>query len=135
MILFISNSWSCFLAKCFCIHPIDFLFVLFFCLFVCFFLCQPHRNRGVKGGYQILPQQEIQTQVIRALSTIITYPPRSNVPWCPTPELLGQTRFLTILSGSYGYDRNYCFQVKMIINIRNKLPSSCLGSLHNKLNW
>ena len=134
MILFISNSWSCFLAKCFCIHPIGFSFRFVF-LFVCFFLCNPHRNRRVKGGYQILPQEEIQTQVIRALSTIITYLPRSNVPWCPNPELLSQTRFLPILSGSYGYERNCCFQVKMIINIRNKLPSSCLGSLHNKLNW
>ena len=50
--------------------------------------------------------------------------------WCPTLVLLSQTCFLLLLSGSYGYDRSCWFQAKMIINIRNELPSSCLGSLH-----
>ena len=119
MILFISNSWSCFLDKCFLYPHLEPQYVFF----------QPHSNRGVKVGYQILSWEEIQTQVIHALSTIISYLPRSNVPWCPTLELLSQTRFLPVLSGSYDNDR------KMIINIRNELPSSCLGSLRNKLNW
>ena len=42
--------------------------------------------------------------------------------------------FLLLLSSSYGYDRICWFQAKMIINIRNELPSSCLGSLHEKVN-
>ena len=78
---------------------------------------------------------ESQTQVIHALSMIISYLQRSNVLWCPTLVLLSQTRFLLFLSGSNGYDRNGWFQAKMIINIRNELPSCCLGSLHKKLNW
>ena len=49
--------------------------------------------------------------------------------------LLSKTCFLLLLSGSYGYDRNCWFQAKMIINIRNELLSSCLGSLQQKLNW
>ena len=69
-----------------------------------------------------------QTQVIPSLSTIISYLQRSKVPWCPTLVLLSQTCFLLLLSGSYGYDRSCWFQAKMIINIRNELPSSCLGS-------
>ena len=48
--------------------------------------------------------------------------------WCPTLVLLNQTCFLLLLSGSYGYDRSCWFQAKMIINIRNELPSSSLGS-------
>ena len=100
-----------------------------------FFLFQPHRNRGVKDGYQILSWDKSQTQVIPSLSTIISYLQRSNVLWCPPLVLLSQTRFLLLLSGSYGYDRSCWFQAKMIINIRNELPSSCLGSLHQKLNW
>ena len=112
-----------------------------------FFLFQPHRNRGVKDGYQILSWDESQTQVIPSLSTIISYLQRSNVLWCPPLVLLSQTRFLLLLSGSYGYDRNCWSQAKMIINFRNELPSSCLGSSHThthkkknntrtkKLNW
>ena len=50
--------------------------------------------------------------------------------WCPTLVLSSQTCFLLLLSGNYGYDRSCLFQAKMIINIRNELPSSCLGSLH-----
>ena len=60
---------------------------------------------------------------------------RFKDPWCPTLVLLSKTRFLLSLSGSYGYDRNCWFQAKMIINIRNELLSSCLGSLRQKLNW
>ena len=97
-----------------------------------FFLFQPHRNRGVKDGYQILSWDKSQTQVIPSLSTIISYLQRSNVPWCPTLVLLSQTCFLLLLSGSYGYDRSCWFQAKMIINIRNELPPSCLGSSHKK---
>ena len=70
-----------------------------------------------------------QTQVIDGLSTISCLS-RSNVLWCPTLELLSQTRFLLLLSGSYGYDRNCWFQTGMITN---KLPSSRLDSLHKKL--
>ena len=90
-----------------------------------FFLFQLHRTR-----YQILSWDKSQTQVIPSLSTIISYLQRSNVLWCPPLVLLSQTRFLLLLSGSYGYDRSCWFQAKMIINIRNELPSSCLGSLH-----
>ena len=97
-----------------------------------FFLFQPHRTGGVKDGYQILSWDKSQTQVIPSLSTIISYLQRSNVLWCPPLVLLSQTRFLLLLSGSYGYDRSCWFQAKMIINIRNELPSSCLGSLHIK---
>ena len=80
-------------------------------------------------------RSESQTQVFQALSTVISYLPRSNVLWYPTLELLSQTRFLLLLSGSYGYDRNCWFQAMMIINVRNKLPFSCLGSMRIKLNW
>ena len=43
------------------------IFVLF-----CFgaFFFQLHRDRGVKGGYQILSWNESQTQVIHALGTL-----------------------------------------------------------------
>ena len=84
---------------------------------------------------QFISWNESQTQVIHALSMIISYLQRSNVLWCPTLVLLSQTRFLLFLSGSNDYDRNCWFQVKMIINIRNELSSSCLGSLRKKLNW
>ena len=97
-----------------------------------FTLGNTHRNRGVKDGYQILSWDKSQTQVIPSLSTIISYLQRSNVPWCLTLVLLSQTCFLLLLSGSYGYDRSCWFQAKMIINIRNELPSSCLGSSHKK---
>ena len=122
MILFISNTWSCFFAKSLLYPHLEALFFLF----------QPHRNRGVKDGYQILSWDKSQTQVIPSLSTIISYLQRSNVLWFPTQVLVSQTRFLLLLSGSYGYDRSCWFQAKMIINIRNELPSSCLGSSHIK---
>ena len=83
---------------------------------------------------QFISWNESRTQVIHALNIIISYLQRSNVLWCPTLVLLGQMCFLLILSGSYGYDRNCWFQVKMIINIRNELLSSCLVSMHIKLN-
>ena len=65
-----------------------------------------------------------------SVDTIVSYLQRSNVPWCPTLVLLSQTCFLLLRSGSYSYDRSCWFQAKMIINIRNELPPSCLGSLH-----
>ena len=83
---------------------------------------------------QFISWNESQTQFIYALSMTISYLQRSNVLWCPTLVLLSQTRFLLLLSGSYGYDRICWFQAKMIINIRDELPSSCLGSLHQKVN-
>ena len=92
-----------------------------------FFLFQPHKTR-----YQILSWDKSQTQVIPLLSTIISYLQRSNVLWCPTLVLVSQTRFLLLLSASYGYDRSCWFQAKMIINIRNELPSSSLGSSYIK---
>ena len=73
---------------------------------------------------------ESQTQVIHALSMIISYLQRSHGLWCPTLVLLSQMRILLFLSGIYGYDRNCWFQAKRIINIRYELPSSCLGFLH-----
>ena len=79
---------------------------------------------------QFISWNENRTQVIHALNIIISYLQRSNVLWCPALVLLRPMCFLLILSSSYGYDRNCWFQVKMIINIRNELPSSCLGSLH-----
>ena len=39
-----------------------------FCFGVFFF--QLHRDRGVKGGYQVLSWNESQTQIIHALSTL-----------------------------------------------------------------
>ena len=44
------------------------IFVLFCFVLVLFF--QLHRDRGVKGGYQILSWNESQTQVIHALGTL-----------------------------------------------------------------
>ena len=41
--------------------------------------------------------------------------------------------FLLLLSGNYGYDRNCWSQATMIINIKNNLPSSSLGSLPENL--
>ena len=76
----------------------------------------------VKAGYQILSWGESQTQVFHALSTVISYLPRSNVLWWQTLELLSQTCFLLLPSGSYGYDRNCWFQYMMIINIKIKFP-------------
>ena len=43
-----------------------------------FVLFQLNRNRGVKGRYQIFSWDEIQTRVISALSTIISYLRRSK---------------------------------------------------------
>ena len=63
---------------------------------------------------QFISWNESQTQVIHALSMIISYLQRSNVIWCPTLVLMSQMRFLLLLSGSYGYDRNCWFRAKMI---------------------
>ena len=52
---------------------------------------------GVKAEYQILSWGESQTQVYHALSTVISYLPRSNVLWCPTLDLFSQTRFLLLV--------------------------------------
>ena len=93
------------------------------------------RHRGVKDGYHSLSWGESQAKVFHALTIVISYQLRSTVLWCPTLELLSQTRFLLLLFGSYGYNRNCWFHTKTIINIRNKLPSSCLGFLHQKQNW
>ena len=82
---------------------------------------------------QFISWNESQTQVMYALSMIVSYLKRSNVLWCPTLVLLSQTRVLLLLPGSYGYDRICWFQAKMIIIIRDELPSSCLGSLHQKV--
>ena len=58
---------------------------------------------------------ESQTQVIHALSMIISYLQRSNGLWCPTLVLLSQMRILLFLSGIYGYDRNCWFRaIEMI---------------------
>ena len=84
---------------------------------------------------QFISCSETQTQVIRALSMIISYLKRSNFLWFPTFVLLSQMRILLLLSGSNGYDRNCWFQAKRTINTRNELPSSRLGSLRKKLNW
>ena len=46
-------------------NPSNFLFC-----FVLVFFFQLHRDRGVKGGYQVLSWNESQTQVIHALSTL-----------------------------------------------------------------
>ena len=128
MILFISNSWSCFFQK-FVISTfgssVNFIFVLF----------QVHSNRGVRGRYPIYIMEWKSNSSYPCINMIISYLQRSNFLWCPTSALLRQTRFLLFLSGSNGYDRNCWFQVKMIVNIWNELPSSCLGSLHQKLNW
>ena len=129
MILFISNSWSCFFRQKFVISAFEssvfFIFVLF----------QPHRNREVKSGYSIYIMEWKSNSSYPCIKYITLYPQRFNVLWCPTLVLLSQTCFLLLLSGRYGYDTNCWFQAKMNINIRNELLSSCLGSLHQKLNW
>ena len=47
---------------------------------------------------QFISWNESQTQVIHALSMIISYLQRSNVLWCPTLVLLSQMRILLLLS-------------------------------------
>ena len=76
---------------------------------------------------QFISWNESQTQIVHALSMIISYLQRSNVLWCPTLVLLSQTRFLLLLSDSYGYDKICWFQAKMIINIRDELPLFLFG--------
>ena len=125
MILFISNSWSCFFR-------LRFVIPTFGSVFFIFVLFQPHRNWEIRSGYSIYIMEWNSNSSYACIKSIISYPQRSNVLWCPTLVLLSQTYFLLLLSGSYGYDRNCWFQAKMIINIRNELLSSCL---RQKLNW
>ena len=127
MILFISNSWSCFFAKSCYIHiwklGIFFLLVLF----------QPHRNKEVKSGYSIYIMEWKSNSSYPCIKYITSDPQRFNVLWYPTLVSLSQTCFLLLLSDRYGYDSNCWFQAKVNINIRNELLSSCLASLHQKL--
>ena len=126
MILFISNS-VLFFAKSLLYPHLKaryFSFSVFF---------QPQRNKEVKSGYSIYIMEWKSNSSYPCIKYITLYPQRFNVLWCPTLVLLSQTCFLLLLSGGYGYDRNCWFQAKMDINIRNELLSSCLGSLHQKL--
>ena len=127
MILFISNSVLFFSQK-FVISTFEssvfFTFVFFF---------QPHRNKEVKSGYSIYIMEWKSNSSYPCIKYITLYSQRLNALWCPTLVLLSQTCFLLLLSGRYGYDTNCWFQAKMNINIRNELLSSCLGSLHQKL--
>ena len=127
MILFISNSWSCFFAKSLLYPHLEARYFSFSFNF--------SHTEIEKGGYSIYIMEWKSNSSYPCIKPIISYPQRSNVLWCPTLVLLSQTCFLLLLSGSYGYDRNCWFQAKIIINIGNELPSSCLGSLHQKLNW
>ena len=102
-------------------------------VFFIFVLFQPHKNKEVKSGYSIYIIEWKSNSSYPCIKYITLYPQRFNVLWCPTLVLLSQTCFLLLLSGGYGYDRNCWFQAKMDINIRNELLSSCLGSLHQKL--
>ena len=126
MILFISNSVLFFRQK-FVISTFEssvfFIFVLF----------QPHKNKEVKSGYSIYIMEWKSNSSYPCIKYITLYPQIFNVLWRPTLVLLSQTCFLLLLSGRYGYDTNCWFQAKMNINSRNELLSSCLGSLHQKL--
>ena len=128
MILFISNSWSCFFRQKFVIptfrSSVNFIFVLF----------QPHRNRGVKGGYPIYIMEWKSNSSYPCIKYDHFLPSKIQRSWVPNFNVIEPNVFSLFLSGSNGYDRNCWFQVKIIINIRNELPSSCLGSLHQKLN-
>ena len=123
MILFLSSSRMKMFFRQMVVIPtfgssVNFIFVLF----------QLHGNRGVK--VDIISYHGVKVKLVfHALTTVISYLPRSNVLWCPTLVLLSQTCFLLLLPGSYGYDSNCCFQAKMIIIIRNELPSSCLRTI------
>ena len=116
MILFISNSWSCFFRQKFVIptfgSSVNFIFVLF----------QVHSNRGVRGWYPIYIMEWKSNSSYPCIKyDHFLYLQRSNGLWCPTLVLLSQIRILLFLPGSNGYDINCWFQVKMIINIRNVL--------------
>ena len=123
MILFLSSSRMKMFFRQMVVIPtfgssVNFIFVLF----------QLHGNRGVT--VDIISYHGVKVKLVfHALTTVISYLPRSNVLWCPTLVLLSQTCFLLLLPGSYGYDRKCCFQAKMIINVRNELPSSCLRTI------
>ena len=123
MILFLSSSRMKMFFRQMVVIPtfgssVNFIFVLF----------QLHGNKGVK--VDIISYHGVKVKLVfHSLITVISYLPRSNVLWCPTLVLLSQTCFLLLLPGSYGYDSNCCFQAKMIIIIRNELPSSCLRTI------
>ena len=113
MILFISNSWSCFFAKS----------LLYLNLVARYFSFSFNFNHTEieKGGYSIYIMEWKSNSSYPCIKYITSYPQRFNVLWCPTLVLLSQTCFLLFLPGSNGYDINCWFQVKMIINIRNVL--------------
>ena len=126
MILFISNSVLFFRQK--------FVISIFeSSVFFIFIFFQPHRNKEVKSGYSIYIMEWKSNSSYPCIKYIPLYPQRLNVLWCPALVPLSQTCFLLLLSGRYGYDRNYWFQAKMNVNIRKELLSPCLGSLYQKL--
>ena len=57
-------------------------------LYFIFVLFQLHRNRRVKGGYQIISWDESQTQVIYALSTIIFLPSKIQRSFVPNSSVV-----------------------------------------------
>ena len=128
MILFISNSWSCFFAKSL-LYP--HLKARYFFPFR--FIFSHTEIEKVKSGYLIYIMEWKSNSSYPCIKHITLYPHRFNVLWRPALVFLSQTCFLLLLSGRYGCDRNCWFQAKMNINIRNELLSSCLGSLHQKL--
>ena len=109
MILFISNSWSCFFAKSLLYPHLKaryFLFSFFF---------QPHRNKEVKSGYSIYIMEWKSNSSYPCIKHIILYPQIFNFLWCPALVSLSQTCYLLLLSGRYGYDRNCWFQARWIL--------------------
>ena len=126
MILFISNSWSCFFAK-------SLLYPHLKARYFSFSFYFSRTKIKVKSGYSIYIMEWKSNSSYPCIKYITSYPLRFNVLWRPTLMLLSQTCFLLLLSGRYGYDRNCWFQAKMNINIRNEVLSSCLGSLHQTL--
>ena len=115
-------KWSCFLQVADVVFSPSVCDLHLETRWISFSFCFKYKEIGVKAGYQILSWGESQTQVFHAWSTIISYLPRSNVLWWQTLELLSQTCFLLLPSGSYGYDRNCWFQYMMIINIKINFP-------------
>ena len=59
---------------------------------------------------QFISWNESQTQIIHALTMIISDLQRSNGLWCPTLVLLSQMQILLSLSGSYGHDKTVGFK-------------------------
>ena len=129
MILFISNSWSCFFAKSLLYPHLKARYFSF-----SFYFSHTEIKR-LRVDIQFISWNESQTQVIHALNISLHILKDSTFFGAQLLVLLSQTCFFLLLSGRYGYDSKCWFQAKMIINIRNELLSSCLGSLHQKLNW